>query len=274
MGDLRLMHYIVLTDVFYFPEFPNPYVKIFERSHDVVGAFGLLFTKLIILFSKIDFVELKEICELQGTNPPEKFVEQIQAAKNSDDIFQTLKNPIHCNWFNVRLLRRIVMQTEDPEALELMDAYEKYLHPRKVSDVIVYFQTFCFSDKHVSPVMIKINKKANEVTVLDVIMYCESLESDIHSITESFNVTNFTDGCLTVTCIIPLYCLLHVYEMAKKVYLRFRQLHIQCLHIESFPKVFALQVEMEKKRLSVLESTTNECKCYTCIVDFIYMIGL
>ena len=59
----------------------------------------------------------------------------------------------------------------------------------------------------------------------------------------SVTATECQPGCLQITCVIPIHCALHAYEMAKTNFLKFRQFHIQYIEIESFPKVFALNFQ-------------------------------
>ena len=61
----------------------------------------------MILLSKADFTELKNVCMLRGAPLPREFKQQIRAAQKLDDIFDVLDNPLYCNWLNVHLLKRI-----------------------------------------------------------------------------------------------------------------------------------------------------------------------
>ena len=83
------------------------------KDENVVGAFTYLFSKLEILFSKADCVELKCVCMLRGAPLPREFKQQIRAAQELDDIFDVLDNPLYCNWLNVRLLKRIAKNIEN-----------------------------------------------------------------------------------------------------------------------------------------------------------------
>ena len=112
-----------------------------------------------------------------------------------------------------------------------------------------YFDPRCFNPSHVSLVNAKIMRSFPNLTVADIIKYCERLEINMGVYAGSVTVTEFQPGCLQITCVIPIHCALLAYEMVKTNFLRFRQFHIQYIEIESFPKVFALNFPIKEKGL-------------------------
>ena len=177
-----------------------------------------------------------------------------------DDITKTLKNPAYCNWLDVRLLKRIANLAEISEAKKLIETYEECLYSKKVLDVTPYFKQIYFNPKHVTLVETKISKNVDNMVVLDVINYCRQLESDMNISPGSVTATDCARGCLTIKCIVPLRCLLHMRWMAKKIFFKFRQYHIHYLQIGGFPKVFAWNVHASKASLSMFTSTAPKCK--------------
>ena len=218
---------------------PNTYSENFE-DEDVVVAFARLFYDLGILFGEVNFMKLKNACIQRGTLLPSEFKQQIKAAVELDDVLDALDNPMYCNWLNIRLLKRIVKTINIPKAKQLIQAYESCVYSRKVSDVIPYFDPRCFNPSHVSLVNAKIVRSFTNLTVADIIKYCETLEYNMGVYAGSVTATECQPGCLQITFVIPIHCALLAYEMAKTNFLKFRQFHIQYIEIESFPKVFAL----------------------------------
>ena len=152
---------------------------------------------------------------------------------------------MYCNWLNTRLLKRIVKTIDIPEAECLIQAYENCVYSRKVSDVMMHFDSRCFHKSHVSLVIAKISAKFESLTVADVIDYCQRLECNMGVCAGTVTAAQCQPGCLLITCVIPLHCALHAYETAKTNFLNFRQFHIRYIEIESFPKVFALRFTKE-----------------------------
>ena len=224
------------------------YTKEFEDD-DVVGAFAWLFNKLADLFGEVNFMKLKSACIQRGTLLPSEFKQQIKAAVALDDLLDVLDNPMYCNWLNIRLLKRIVKNVNIPEAKHLIQAYEECIYSRKVSDVMPYFDERCFNPSHVSLVNAKIMRSFINLTVADIIKYCETLEGNMRVYAGSVTATEYQPGCLQITCVIPIHCALHAYETVKTNFLKFRQFHIQYIKIESFPKVFAFKFSIKENDL-------------------------
>ena len=213
-----------------------------------------MFNKLRILFDEVNFTQLKNACIQRGTRLPGEFKEKIKAADKLDDLLDVLDNPMYCNWLNVCLLKRIVKTIDIPEAKCLIQAYESCVYSRKVSDVEIHFHSDYFKPSHVSLVNAKIVRSFTNLTVADIIKYCEKLESNMGVYAGSVTATECQPGCLQITCVIPLHCALHAYETAKTNFLKFRQSHIQYIEIESFPKVFALNSSIKESNLDTLTS--------------------
>ena len=187
----------------------------------------------------------------RGTPLPVEFKQQVMAAGKLDDLLNVLDNPMYCNWLNTRLLKRIFIIIDIPEAKSLIKAYEECVYSRKVSDVEMHFNSIYFKESHVSLVKAKINKWFENLKVADIIKYCQKLESDMGVCTGSITATECQPGCLQITCIIPMRCALHAYEMAKANFLKFRQSHIQYIEIESYPKVFAMKFSTEESNVDI-----------------------
>ena len=194
-------------------------------------------------------MKLKNACIQRGTLLPSEFKQQIKAAVKLDDLLDALDNPIYCNWLNIRLLKRIVKTINISKAKHLIQAYEECVYSRKVSDVMPYFDPRCFNPSHVSLVNAKIVRSFRNLTVADIIKYCETLEINMGVYAGSVTATECQPGCLQITCVIPLHCALHAYETAKTNFLKFRQFHIQYVEIESLPKVFALNFPIKETNL-------------------------
>ena len=223
---------------------------------DAVIAFAYIFQNIMSLLNTISFSKLKKICTLKVAEFPEKFTEQMQEVEKIDKFLEVLSNPLYCSWINTRLLRRIVLMAEIPEAVKWIDIYEEWLHPKKVSDVIHCFQAIHFKPEHTEIVKAKINANPEALTVSQVVRYCQILESNMCIPEGSARLIDCNTGCLTITFRIPLYCVLHAYEMAKKNLFMFRQFHIQYIDVKKFPKVFVMSIATVEKSLL---STTLTC---------------
>ena len=224
---------------------------------DAVGAFAYIFNNIMSLLDTIKFSKLKHICTSEVAKFPYNFTEQMKEVEQIDKFLKVLSNPLYCSWINTRFLRRIVLMADIPEALKLIDIYEKWLHPKKVSDVMQCFDTDYFNPEHTEMVKAKINANPKTLTVSQVVKYCQILESNMCIPEGSAAIIDCNTGCLTITLSIPLYCALHAYEMTKKNIFMLRQFHIQYIDIKKFPKIFVMDIAaVEKSFLSTISTCT------------------
>ena len=229
---------------------PDDFIEDF-KDDDIVGAFACLFNQLGSLFNKVNFLKLKMACIQRGTLIPSEFKQQIKAAVEIDDLLDVLDNPLYCNWLNVRLLKRIVKAVNIPEAKHLIQVYEECVYSRKVSDVEMYLHSDNFKQSHVSLVNAKIVRSIENLTVADIIKYCEKLESNMGVHAGSVTATECQPGCLLITCVIPVHCALHAYETAKANVLQLREFHIHYIEVKPFPKVYAVNFSVRLDELTL-----------------------
>ena len=142
----------------------------------------------------MNFTQLKNACIQRGTLLPSDFKQQIKEAVNLDDFLDALDNPMYCNWLNICLLKRIVKTVDIPEAKLLIQAYEKSVYSRKVSDVKIYFHSDYFNPSHVSLVNAKILRSFKSLTVADIIKYCQELECNMGVYAGSVTVTEYINN--------------------------------------------------------------------------------
>ncbi|XP_065920656.1 uncharacterized protein [Dysidea avara] len=220
----------------------NMYIEKFEGYDDAISAFTYVFRKLEGLCDEINFDDFKKTCKLRGAvNLPLGYKEKVQSAITVDDIFDILDNPLYCNWFNIRLLKTIVKNTEIPEAAIVIEAYDQWLCPKKVEDVKSCFEELqkkLAKECHISEVCAKINTHS-DMTVGQVREYCKMLEKATNISAGSVTATSCEKGCLKMSCVIPMQYSLYALEMAKLNFLKLRQFHFQYIQIE-IRKVFAM----------------------------------
>ena len=131
------------------------------------------------MFGEVNFRKLKNACIQRGTLLPSDFKQQIKAAVELDDLLDALDNPMYCNWLNIRLLKRIAKSIDIQEAKCLIEAYEKSVYSRKVSDVEIYLFSGYIKPSLVPFIKAKIVRSNGSLTVAEIIKYCEKLEHNM-----------------------------------------------------------------------------------------------
>ena len=229
-------------------------------EQDVEGAFLYLLNQLEKAWGKADFHSLQDVC-LRDTRLPATVKTEIEKAPTLRRVINILTPSRYCTWIDIRILKRMTKVTGLSEAKQLIEAFERAIYSRKYYEVAPYFteQQTCINPDHFALVTAKINKNGKNLLVNDLIRFCEKLELLTKTSNGSCTPAAIQEGCLEITCTIPMYCYLHAYTMAKCNYLLLRQYHFQYVKIGIFPKVFAINIT-DSVPLENYSSTTAKSK--------------
>jgi len=241
----------------------------YNKENNPVGAFSCLCFELSVLFEQENFAKLQKVCSLTGAGCSREFKKEIQAAKSSNDILNVLDDSLYCNWLNTEYLKMIVINAGMHNAEEHIKLFEECFHTKQVSVVRNYIKDIYFNPVHVENVKLKINKSDKNLTVRNLLDFCRALETNMGIPTGSLTPAGPVEsGCLLLACAIPLHCSLHSYEMAKLNFFKFRKLHIQFVHVESYPKIFTFSLFTTAESLpTALPKGKYSCTCYLFIAS-------
>ena len=191
----------------------------------------------------MDFSELKKICK-RDNRLPNELRSNVKQAPDLEETFDLLTTSPFCTWLELRILKRMAKVADVPEATDMINIFEECVHKRKCSEVKPYFKEQYINPDHLTLVVAKLNKNADNLFVSDLINYCHKLESIFRIPAESSIPVSSEEGCLEIRFAIPTYCCLHAYETAKNNFFKLRPIHIRYLQIGIFPKVYAVGQEI------------------------------
>ena len=216
------------------------YKERFSEIEDVEASFLYLLNKLEALWSTVDFSDLKKICK-RDNRFSEKLKSDVTDATNLEKTLDILATSPFCSWLELRILKRMAIVADVPEATLMISVFEECVHKRKCSEVQSYFRKQYINPDHLTLVKAKLNQNADDLMVCDLIKYCHKLESLCRIPAESSTLIGSKEGCLKICFAIPTYCCLHAYETAKNNIFKLRHIHIHYLKIGKFDTIFALQ---------------------------------
>ena len=194
------------------------YSEIFCQSKSVGAAYASLTSNLCTVLKKDNLPSLKLALISQLTVPGvcigQQLSKAIELAKTSDDLLFTLQRSSCCNWLDTRLLEALACGSTQPAAYELVKAYEKFLHSKKLKKVLS-----CFSKSTVKPytsrVGAKIGINPSKVTVGMLLKHRGDLENVILNLGKGIvNIDHVKEGCLEIICSIPTHCSFIAYKNA------------------------------------------------------------
>jgi len=213
----------------------------FKKHVDVRAAFTALETNMTSLLKNADnYLIMRRVCISQSKAPggahlPNDLVMQIKDAQNIDRMLDVLAWSNYWSWIDVRLLETIVIASESPLAIELLNNYKEIIFSKKLIDVLPYFPAKEIrKEKHLVKVLSKFNKDPREVTVADLLNCQKHLEVDILDITKGSSILEYlTEGCIEVHWWIPSKYVDKAFQSATLSCYKFHNLPLQYLQIGS-----------------------------------------
>ena len=177
-------------------------------------------------------------------------------------ILNLLSKSPFCNWLEIRILKCMANVANVPEATSMLKIFEECVYCRKCSEVKRYFIKDYINPDHLTLVIAKLNANAEHIVVRELIEHCHELESVLNVPSETNTLVGSESGCLEICLVIPSYCCLHAYEVARSCFFKLRPFNIQYLQIETLPKIYTTNLTGSKEAKSLLTeiSSWNNCK--------------
>ena len=216
--------------------------------------------KLEALWSEVDIHKLRKVCT-RDPRLSNELKSSLRNASDLDEMFDLLSSSPFCTWLELTILKRMAKAAEIPEATRLIEIFEKCVHSRKCSEVELYFKKQYINPDHLTLVSAKLNENAEHLIVADLIRYCHKLETILKLPATSNALIKYRKGCLEISFVIPTYCCLYAFEIARSNYFRFRSIHIRYLQVGTFSKVYTLNLIDKENTKWLLEQASSILNC-------------
>ena len=217
----------------------------FTDCKSVLEAFVLLTSELSKLLKLADFSNLKRAFCYQmklpgGVKLPDDLYKRIKATKVLDDLLDVLAESQYWHWVDLRLITVLIFSSGIKKAKVLVDKYKRLIYPKKLSEVLEQFQRKKeVNEAYTARVSSKLNIEPDKVTIEVLSEYWDDLEALILTIGPgTCALDSVSPGCLQITWLIPTQYKFHAYKSALSNRHKFHQIHLQYLHIESYPPVY------------------------------------
>lgn len=245
-------------------------MKAYEQhftEDDIENSFVYMLIRLKDLWSGVEFSKLKDACVLDS-RLTQKLRDDLESASTLKIMFNLLSKTHFCTWLEIRILRSMASVSNVPEAIQMIDIFEKCVYHRKCSEVMQHFKKPYINPNHYKLVEIKLNKNADHMVVADLIKFCHNLESIVKQHKSSALVYAKT-GCLKLCLVIPKYWHLHIYEAVSSRFLKLRPFNIQYIQIETLPRVCVTDLTRTAEANILLTeiSSYKNCEFETYIIS-------
>ena len=235
---------------------------------DVETSFVYMLSRLEELWCDVEFSKLRNTCK-RDRRLSDELRCNLQSTTNLEEIFDLLSDSQFCTWLEIRILKCMAKVANVPEATSMLSIFEECVHSRRCSEVGTHFKKRYINPDHLTLVVAKLNKNAEDVIVSDLIKYCYKQESLLQLPSESITLVGSNTGCLEVHMVIPCYCYLHAYELAKRCFFKLRPFNVQYLQIGTFSKVYTMNLTETIEAKSFLAEISSESNCKIYIISYI-----
>ena len=221
---------------------------------DVETSFVYMLNRLKDLWSVVKFFILKNASK-RDKRLTDELKSNLESANTLERVLDILSKSPFCTWLEIRILKSIAKVADVPEAIKVIDLFEKCVYCKNYSEVVKKCKQQYINDS-LTLVSIKLNKNVKYLAVADLIKYCQNLES-ILNLQQLSALVGSKTGCLEVYLVIPKDHCMHAYEAAKDHFLKLRSLNIQYLQIGSIFKVYATNLMAKVKTESLLTGVAD-----------------
>jgi len=216
----------------------------FTEFEDVGDAFVSLTSTVIEYFREDKLKGMIRACITQTKNPsginlPPDVVNKIKSSKNIDDLLDTLADSPYWSWIDLQLLQSVVTASGSPSARMLMNHYRKYLHSKKLIEILPNVPSREIRKEYYNRVVAKLKKDSKDVTVGDLLEFRSQLEVVIMDINNGTCILDhLEEGCIKIHWYIPINCVDHAYQTASCKRHKFQDFRLQYLQIGNHPPIY------------------------------------
>ena len=239
---------------------------------DVESSFVYMLSRLEELWENVKFSKLRSTCK-RDRRLPDELKSNLHSAVNLEEMFDFLSDSEFCTWLEIRILKCMAKVANIPEAISMLKIFEECVYSRKCSEVKKYFRDKYINPNHLTVMVSKLNKNAENMIVADLIEYCYKQESILRLQPDSVIPVGSDSGCLEIRMVIPCCHSTYVYEIAKSHFFKLRTLNVQYLQIETFPKVYTTNLTNTTQANELLTeiSPHDNCKKITKALDILLL---
>ena len=245
------------------------------KEDDVENSFIYMLSRLEELWENVKFSKLKSTCK-RDRRLPNELKSNLSHIDNLEEMFDFLSDSKFCTWLEIRILKCMAKVADIPEAKSMLEIFEECVHGRKCSEVKKHFRDKDINPNHLTIMISKLNKNAEDMIVADLIEYCYRQESILSLPPDSVIPVGGDIGCLEIRMVIPCCHSTYVYEVAKSHFFKLRTLNTRYLQIGTFPKVYSANlINTTQANLLLTEiSSHDNCKNITKALGIFVIIGL
>ena len=210
----------------------------FKESDSVKSSFISLSYRVTKLLQKEDYNNLKLTCIKVVTDAQlsKQVCGKVQSSGNTNELLSALMLSPYWNWMDIRLME-MVAATSD-EAMKLLRSYKDYLYPQNLVDLLSFVPTIRKDEEsNYKGMSVKMQAKINNVTVKEFFFYRQFLESILNLNEGALVLKRIEKEPFNIEWLIPSDQCSHAYKSARDGIVKFHEISLVSIHIESFEAI-------------------------------------
>ena len=210
----------------------------FKEFDSVESSFVCLSHRVTELLQKEDYNNLKLTCikVVIDTHLSKQVCSEVQSSSNTNELLSALTLSPYWNWMNIRLMGMVAAISV--EATKLLQSYKDYLYPQNLVDLLSFIPTIGKDEESNYKIMsVKMQAKINNVTVKKFYYYCQFLENILNLKVGALVLKGIEKEPFHIEWLIPSNQCSHAYKSAKEGIVKFQEISIVSIHIESFEAI-------------------------------------
>ena len=219
------------------PQESKPH-RSFTEFDSVESSFVYLSHTVRELLQKEDYDNLKFTCTKVVTDArlSQQVCSEVQSSGNTNELLSALMLSPYWNWMNIRLMGMVAAISV--EATKLLQSYKDYLYPQNLVDLLSFIPAIG-KDKESNYKMmsVKMQAKINNVTVKKFYSYRKFLESILNLNEVALVLKRIEKEPFNIEWLIPSDQCSHAYKSAKEGIVKFQEISLVSIHIESFEAI-------------------------------------
>ena len=210
----------------------------FTEFDSVESSFIYLSHTVRELLQKEDYDNLKFTCKKVVTNAhlSQQFYSKVQSSGNTNELLSALMLSPYWNWMNIRLMGMVAATSV--EATKLLQSYKDYLYPQNLVDLLSFIPTIGKDEESNYRVMsVKMQAKIDNVTINKFYSYHQFLERILSLNAGVLVLKGIEKAPFNIEWLIPSDQCSHAYKSAKEKIVKFQEISLVSIHIESFEAI-------------------------------------
>ena len=208
------------------------YLKLLSKLNSILKDYNLSTLKIALIHQSY---------HPNGIDIGKDLKRKIMKAISTFDLLNDLSDLSFFNWLDTQLMDVLAYACNSKSAIHLIERYKNCVYSKKLKDVLnnMVLSKKYIIDSYMNAVSMKINMDPNKITVGDVVRYCWMVENVIVDLGRGIlNISHVREGCVEVTCHMPIHYNFNAYKMALHNRHKFTTINLMYIKIEKHPLIY------------------------------------